>query len=140
MVKVAEIVLSFQTLLSTFRNEFVTEGITLESTATDPCIKDTTSPEGKFAVIIASHLLQSAIKKRDSEFCTIGYSSNATNLPPFLTASKHLTYPPVAWDRTTVNGRCQKVVAYQPLGFKVYSVTRVFTNGWGGRSRVFTNR
>jgi hypothetical protein len=26
---------------------------------------------------------------------------------------------------------CQKVAAYQPLGPKVYTVTRVFTNGWG---------
>ena len=60
---VAKIVLSFQTLLSTFSQGFIQEGTTLERIATDPCIQEATSPEGRFAVIIASHLPQSVIQK-----------------------------------------------------------------------------
>ena len=43
-VRIAEIVLSFQTLLSTFSG-FVREGTTLERLARDPCIQEATSPE-----------------------------------------------------------------------------------------------
>ena len=106
MVKVAEIVLSFQTLLSTFSNEFVTEGITLERIATDPCIQKATSPEGKSAVIIASHLLQSVIKKHVTQiFVRLDILPMPLISPPFLTASQHLTYLPVDRGRTTVSVR-----------------------------------
>jgi hypothetical protein len=90
MLKLAEKV------LSTFRNEFVTEGITLERIATDPCIQEATLPEGKFAVIIASHLLQSVIKKHVTQsFVRLETLPTPLISPTFLTASKHLTYLPV---------------------------------------------
>ena len=52
MVGVAEIVLSFQTLLSTFKEGFVKEGTPLERITTNSCIQEATSQEGKFNVII----------------------------------------------------------------------------------------
>jgi hypothetical protein len=93
MVKVVEIVLSFQTLLSTFSNAFVTEGITLERIATDPCKEEAISPEGTFAVIIASHLLQSVMMKHVTQsFVRLDTLPTPLISPPFLTAIKHLTW------------------------------------------------
>jgi hypothetical protein len=85
---VAEIVLSFQTLLSTFNEGFVKEGTKLKRKSTDPCIQEATSPKGKFAVIIASHLLQSVIKKHVTQsFVRLASLPTLLISPPFITAS-----------------------------------------------------
>jgi hypothetical protein len=91
MVRVAEIVLSFQTLLSTFSEAFVKEGTTLERIATDPCIQEAISPEGKFTEVVSSHLLQSVIKKHVTQsFVRLDTLPTPLISPTFLTASKHL--------------------------------------------------
>jgi hypothetical protein len=63
-------------------------GSTLERIATDPCIQEATSPEGKFTIIIASHLLQSVIKKHVTQsFVRLDTLPTPLISPSFLTIS-----------------------------------------------------
>ena len=79
--------------------------------------------EGLFDVIIAAHLLQSVIKNHVTQsFVRLDTLPTPLISPSFLRQQ---------WTRVMVTGKCQKVAAYQPLGPKVYTVTSVFTKGWG---------
>lgn len=85
MVGVAAIVLTFQTLLATFSEKFIKEGTTLERLATDSCVQEATSLEGKFDVIIASHLLKKHVTQ---SFVRLDTLPTALISPSFLTARR----------------------------------------------------
>lgn len=103
-ITVAEIVVSFQTLIATYGDE----GTTIERVATDPCIQEAVFPEKKLAVVVAAHLLQGTIREHVTQrYVELDTLSTPLLSPPYQRADNPLTYLPENWDQDTVTEICR---------------------------------